>query len=177
MRIAIVLSVITLVVGCQKPGHKMHLDCFENLSGQTFKKTVGCGSLFIATQFDDNRHLTMSLPEAVLGFQTFCRSYRIEDYPTDVQIIYYTHANSPDSVYFNYCTDVVFRNSGAKTAWRGVSGNIIVTVSKTQRNRVLCEDYIASVQLYNVRFVKNAKQDTIIQSLIIKDLRIDNCVP
>jgi hypothetical protein len=45
-------------------------------------------------------------------------------------------------------------------------------------SRGMCENYVASVKLENVRFVKeNSTQDTTIQLLVLKDRQIQRCVP
>ena len=124
--------------------------------------------------------LSIDLLEEGLDLQTICKTFKIEDHLNDVRINYYTYLNHPDSAYFDFCTDMLFHPSlyGKKTTWKAASGQVTAVVSKARQYRARFEKYFASVKLDGVRFVKeNSTQDTIIQSLVLKDRAVGYLIP
>ena len=170
------ILLIVLVTATCKKNNTSH--CLSDQVQTTYSGVDGCGSLHALVYLDKYKLVSIQLDEAKLGLSTSCRSYKIEDYPTDIKVNYHTYANHPDSIYFAYCTDVMprFGKYGMKTTWNAVSGNVTAVVSKLKSNREQCEDYQASVSLENVKLT-NGNRDTLISSLLIKDRLINAFIP
>lgn len=176
------IATLLLLFGCTKDQAIKEMsyypDCFEGL---TSSHTVGgCGSIFLTVRLDTNKLVSISLDEQDLGINTKCKTFNVADLQSDIRIHYYTHGNHPDSMYFNFCSDVVYPEEyfGTKTTWTAVSGTVKVVVSSAMAFRDNCERFETSVELENIRFIKeNSTQDTTISQLIIRDKSVGFCIP
>lgn len=105
--------------------------------------------------------------------------FRIENDTNNIIINYYTYANHPDTVYFDFCDDAILVSGyGSKITWKAVSGTLTVAVSRELKDRQQCEGVRISLKLDNIKFIKeNSTQDTTIASLVFMDRFAGICVP
>ena len=189
----LVLAVVILVVSCNKhtinetAGNpdsiiaailfpSKYPDCFTSMSSSTYY-TRNCGSTFVTAELSKNEIITVYLDEQLLELKTTCKTFRFDT--VGVNIKYYTHANHPDSVYYDrypFCSDVLFINQGQLIPWTVVSGTVTAVVSREKAQRERCERYQVSMRLDNVRFTYN-NLDTTISTLIFKDRLVYACIP
>jgi len=174
MRRFILVLTIIATIACNKNDKEngSYPDCFKDTPSNTYSVN-SCGNLTSLIYIDNNKAVSIELNDSALALKTTCTTYNISDHPTDIHIKYYTYANHPDSMYFNYCTDVFVRKYGLKTTWTAVSGSVTTAVSKLNRTR--CEDYTTSIRLDNVKFINGSLDTTI--SLHIKDKIVNACIP
>ena len=132
----------------------------------------------VTAELDKYKLLSIFLWDDSLNMTTACKTFNIPDYPRTIQIQYHTYAHNPDSIYFGYCEDWIPRYGFAKSyTWNAVSGTVTTSVSLEASQRQRCDTFHISMKLENVRFILNSKQDTIITQLILKDVKVGNCVP
>ncbi len=144
-------------------------NCFAGTTGNNYRYLAGCRDMRIYTVLDTFRMVDIYLNEKNLDLQTTCKSFNIADYPSDIDINYFSYAHAKDSFYYNDC-DGIPPYMGYRVNWKAVSGTVTVVVSKPFKYRTDNELFGFSLQLAGVKFLReNSTQDTIIQSLNLKD--------
>ena len=175
------LIILSILISCRKDGEvNYYPDCFKKLTSSPNKTTWSCGEVFVAIQLDDHRMVSIFLNEQALDLKTKCKSFKVESDTNNIIINYYTFDNHPDSIYFDYCTDAILPPGyyGSKTTWKAVSGIVTAVVSKEKIYRRFCESCYASIELDNIKFIKeNSTQDTTIFKLIATDKWVGYCIP
>jgi len=176
-----ILILLAMATGCMKEKSTgFYMDCFKGKTSSPVKSFIGCGTMLVAVNLDDHKLVEIMLNEDALSLKTKCLTFRLEDDTNNIKLKYFTYANHPDSIYFNYCNDVAFPDSsfGTKVTWKAVSGIITVVVSKEKKDRIECEGYRTAIELDNVRFLReNSTQDTVLAKLTIVDKFLPACIP
>lgn len=176
----VVTLLVTLSFCCRKPGPPpIHIypDCFKDLTASPYKVIDHCLRTVTTVELDKYKLVSIVLNDDSLNMTTACKTFHIADHPNAINIVYHKYAHAPDSTYFVFCTDVLPRVFGTSYTFKAVSGTVTTSVSIEKAFRQRCEPFLISIKLENVRFIFNAKQDTIITSLIIKDCKVGNCIP
>jgi hypothetical protein len=178
---SLLLFIALTVAGCKKEKHEdqnQYPDCFENLTSTPFTGMEACGNT-ITFKLNASQAVVFSYDDNQIDFRSGCKKFNLADYPSVLDISYYTYEYSPDSIYFGYCDGVAYPPElhAVKTKWNAVSGTIIAAVSKEKSLRDPCEPYRLSIYLESIKFIKeNSTTDTILNSLVMKDAFMLQCL-
>jgi hypothetical protein len=170
-----------LFSGCNKDKEiNSYPDCFSNWSSIASSNVRSCGYT-VMINVSKTQLIAVVVNDLNLDLTAKCKTFDLAQHTSDISVSYFSYGNNPDSVYFNYCDDVLYPPGyyGSKTEWTAVSGNIKLVVSKERKYRRECEEqYKMCLSLENVKFVKqNSSQDSTVQLLIVKDVIMGLCIP
>lgn len=167
--------------GCSKSeiNNSNYPDCFEDKSA-THEAKWGCGSIVARIQFGATRLLNIRLDEAELGVTTDCQTFSIADHPQGIQIALVTHANHPDSIYYDYCNDAISPVDiyGELVDWPAQSGELSVAISNLAEDREDLRSFLVSMEISNL-VVRHPVSgvDTTFETIVLKDVTTGYTVP
>jgi hypothetical protein len=176
------LLIILFFTGCTKDKqiNSNYPSCFKPLTGRPSIDASSCGNT-VMVNISNTQLIAIVINDVNLDLTTSCKTFDIANYSNDISVSYYTYNHHPDSTYFDFCDDVLYPPShyGNKTKWSATGGSITLAVSKERKNRRVCEElYKMCISLDNIKFIKqNTVQDTVVPSLIIKDVTCGICIP
>ena len=172
------LAISILTISSCKKKDLSTVNCFSSTVSDDVYSYTGCGNgMYIS--LSNHQLISVEMDEAALALSTFCKTYDISNFQNQIEVIYYTYNPSPDSIYFNYCSDIAYvEPEGTKIKWKAVSGTITASVSKPKNQRQFCESFLKSIELSNIRFVKeNSTEDTVVQKLLLVNKGVVTCIP
>ncbi|MEO8146417.1 MAG: hypothetical protein ABI723_02210 [Bacteroidia bacterium] len=176
--ILLALGLVIGLTGCKKEEKNYYPDCFSTSTQTPAINIISCGSVMLVN-ISKHQAILASFNDNNMLLTTQCKTFDVASNLNNLEISYYTYDNYPDSNYFTTCAGIAFMPGtyGTKIKWNAISGNFTIAVSKEKKNREDCEAYKACIELQNIRFVKeNSTQDTILNSLVIKNAVVGTCV-
>ncbi|MEP4531957.1 MAG: hypothetical protein ABJ004_02650 [Cyclobacteriaceae bacterium] len=144
--------------------------CIPEASGAA---QFGCNNMFFGRVLDENfrdatKIVTVTIDPSIITVTKFCQEFELPIEGIDIK--YQVSRMHPDSVYFNFCNDVIYENEGQPLSYSAKSGYISVVSSI---DTVITEpmEYYISARLSNLLFFLNEQKDTIISDVIISKRR------
>lgn len=167
-----------LVWGCKGDQKKIYYpDCLTDVTTNV-KVIASCGDVFVAFETAPGQALTLSINAEKAGLSTTCSHF---SYPQDsavFRIDYYTYHSSPDSTFFNWCTDAIVHELGSSLSWTPMSGEVTASVSIVDPNASPCEGYLLALEAKDLQFVNPDNGDTAtFGRLAGRDLNVGFCIP
>lgn len=124
-------------------------------------ESSGCGNIFVYQFIDSFRVITVSINAKQLNLTKKCQTFNLSDLNPNILVQLSTAGNSPDSVYFNFCNDILYPNQGFTRKLNAISGQLLVSVSKDNPvNGSSNNPYYVTIRIKDLHFadIENNKE-------------------
>lgn len=165
-------STFLLLICISCDGETQH-EYQENISKpdtpETIVESFGCGNIFVYQYLDSLRALTVKLDGENLTLTKESQRIDLSNSDPRISVVLEIAGNSSDSIYFNFCDDVAYINSGVTTKYEATSGQLVYSVSednpiKEQRWETF---YYITIKIENLHLYNKIKKEEIIINEII----------
>jgi len=93
-------------------------------------ESYGCGNVFVYQFLDDTTALVLSIDVSKVKLNQESQTINIENQQAKVSVRLEIAGSSADSIYFNYCNDIIFVNPGKIRTYNAKKGTITFSVSE-----------------------------------------------
>jgi len=118
----------------------------------------GCGNVYLYQFLDSNKALVVKIDGTNSNLTKERQSVDLEDGISFVSVTMEIAGTSPDSVYFNYCTDVAFINQGRLDIYTGAKGIVNYSVSENNpiKDPIWESNYKITVEIFDLHLYDNS---------------------
>jgi hypothetical protein len=120
----------------------------------TIIESSGCGNIFVYQFIDSLKAFTVSINAKQLNLTKKCQTFDLSDSKPNILVQLEVAGNSPDSVYFNFCTDVALLNQGVTKKIKATSGQLLVSVSEDNPvDELNYNSYYVTIKIKDLRLL------------------------
>lgn len=138
-------------------------------------ESYGCGNIFVYQYLDSLRVLTVSINGSEVNLTKKCQTIDLDDSNLHSSVVLEIVGDNPDSVYFNYCTDVALINMGTTKKYKATSGKLYFSVSEDNpiREPVWQSSYFVTIKIENLHLYNQEENNEIIlDEIVYWDVRV-----
>lgn len=95
----------------------------------TIIESSGCGNIFVYQFIDSLRAIKVSINAKQFNLTKKCQTFSLADLNPHILVQLEVAEDSPDSICFNFCNDVVHPNQGFNRIIKATSGQLLISVS------------------------------------------------
>ena len=130
-------------------------DCIREPEQTNVSK--GCGNIFVYQFIDSSRALTVSIDAEKINLTKECKSINLAGSGDYCRVILEMAGNAVDSIYFNYCNDVGYINSGRIVSYTALKGMLNFSVSEDNplKEPEWRSNYRTTIEINNLEFYDN----------------------
>jgi hypothetical protein len=135
----------------------------------TVIQSGGCGNIFVYQFLDSLKALTVHINANYYDLTKKRQDIELNDSNPNLSVILEISPNHPDSVYFNYCDDIAYPNSGTTIKYKATSGKLSFSVSEDNpiKDPVWQTFYYVTVRIENLHLYNQENNDEIIIEEIV----------
>ncbi|MFQ6678825.1 MAG: hypothetical protein ACE5D0_11020 [Fidelibacterota bacterium] len=165
---------LLLFISCSQNQLKSgYPDCILQPDRQT--DSYGCANIFVYQFLDSTRALTVTIDADELKLTEKCQTFSLENYFDVISVNLEISGGDPDSIYFNYCNDVVEPNMGTPDVYHGEIGLLTLSVSEDDpiKDPILETFYRVTIKIEDLHlFDQNSDEAMIINQVIFWDVGV-----
>ena len=138
-------------------------------------ESSGCGNIFVYQYLDSLRILTVSINGNELNLTKKCQTIDLNGSNPHSSVVLEIAGNDLDSVYFNYCNDVVYMNMGVSKKFKATSGKLYFSVSEDNpiKDPVWKSSYFVTIRIIDLHLYNQEDDDEIvIDEIVFWDARV-----
>ncbi len=127
-------------------------------------QSYGCGNVFIYQFLDSLKALTVWINSNYYRLTKKRQDIDIDPSNPNISVVLEVSPNHPDSVYFNFCNDIVYPNTGTTIKYKALSGKLSFTVSEDNpvKKPVGNNFYFITVRVRDLHLFNQEMNDEII---------------
>lgn len=134
--------------------------------------SFGCGNLAAYQFIDQATVLAVQISADHIELTQECQSFDIESNPEGISVAVEVAGGSPDSIYFNYCTDVAYINQGSIYSDGAVQGKLTISSSVDRPMTDGLHSYFVTIKIDDLVVPLHEDSRTITGDFIFKDVRV-----
>jgi hypothetical protein len=120
----------------------------------TIVESAGCGNIFVYQFIDSLKAFTVSIDAKQFNLTKKCQTFDLSDLNPNILVHLELAGNSPDSIYFNFCNDMVYPNQGMTSKIKATSGKLLITVSEDNPvDELNYNSYYVTIQIKDLRLL------------------------
>ncbi|WP_304132138.1 hypothetical protein [Ignavibacterium album] len=170
MKHLLILFVASLLLSCDEQEVVNYPDCINR--PDSIVQSLGCGNLFLYQFIDSSKVITVSLDANRLGLTKKCRAFNLSNVDPAIIVQLEIAGSSSDSVYFNFCNDVMPPNFGVTKKLKATSGQLFVSSSEDSPFAIN-QSYRVSIKLKDLRlYDSDNNQEIFFNEIIFWDVLV-----
>lgn len=132
-------------------------------------KSSGCGNIFVYQFLDSLKALTVWINANEYNLTKKRQDINLDITNPNVSVVLEISPNHPDSIYFNFCNDIAYPNSGATIKYKATSGKISFSVSEDNpiKEPIWETFYYVTIRIENLHLSNQENNDEIIINEIV----------
>ena len=129
----------------------------------------GCGNIFVYQFLDSLKALTVWINSNEYSLTKKRQDIDINATNPNISVVLEVSPNHPDSIYFNFCNDVAYPNSGTTIKYKATSGKLSYSVSEDNpiKEPIWKTFYYVTVRIQNLHLYNPETNDEIIVNEIV----------
>ena len=133
------------------------------------KESHGCGNIFVYQFLDSLKSLTVRINSNEYTLTKKRQDIDINISNPNVSVVLEVSPNHPDSVYFNFCNDVAYPNSGKTIKYKATSGKLSFSVSEDNpiKEPIWQTFYYVTIRIENLHLLNPETNDEIILDEVV----------
>lgn len=138
-------------------------------------KSYGCGNIFIYQYLDNAKVLTIKIDAQNVSLTKKPQAINLDNNNPYIDVVLEVAGNDPDSIYFNFCNDILIRNKGTTLKYKAISGELTFSVSEDNpiKEPVWESLYYVSVNIKNLHLYNEAKKkEILINEIVFSNVRV-----
>ncbi len=142
-------------------------------------ESFGCGNVFVYQYLDDSKVLTVKIAGNNSNLTKEPQTIDLSNSISVVKVILEIAGNDPDSIYFNFCNDVAFKNMGTTLKYEATSGILTYSVSEDNpiKDPLWKSSYTVTVNIENLHLYNPLIGNEItINKIVFSNVRV-GCLP
>ena len=151
------LLIITTLISCSPTEVEFEYpDCIDRPS--EIISSFGCGNVFLYQFLDNRKAVVVTIDATNIKLSKECQSISLENGNDHISVTLETAGTSLDSIYFNYCNDVVYINQGKLKIYKGTKGVVSFSVSEDNpiKDPIWQSNYRITVEIHDLYFYDNS---------------------
>lgn len=127
-------------------------------------ESSGCGNIFVYQFLDSLKALTVRVNSNEYSLTKKRQDIDINVSNPNISVVLEVSPNHPDSVYFNFCNDVAYPNSGTTIKYKAISGKLSFSVSEDNpiKEPIWETFYYVTIRIENLHLLNQETNDEII---------------
>jgi len=166
MKYILIIIVIIFFTSCED-------DIYEYPDGiskpNNIVESYGCGNIFVYQYLDSLKVLAVNINGYGLNLTKKSQTINLNEANPNSSVILEISGGHPDSIYFNFCNDVAFINTGVTKKYKATSGKLSFSVSEDNpiKEKVWESSYYATIKIENLHLYNQENNDKIVIDEII----------
>ena len=142
-------------------------DCISG-SGD-LAESYGCGNIFVYQFLESTSALTVSINSDIIDLTEECQTFTLGFDNPDISVKLEIAGENPDSIYFNYCNDVVLTNLGTTCIYVATSGKLTFSLSEDNpiKKPIWDNYYFITIKITDLNILDSNSGDYIVFEEII----------
>jgi len=139
------------------------------------KESHGCGNIFVYQYIDSLKVLTVWINADEYNLTEKCQYIDLSGSSPSVSVMLQISPNNPDSIYFNFCNDVVYPNEGETIKYKAISGKLYFSVSEDNpiKDPIWQTFYNVTIRIENLCLYYQANDDEfVIKEIVFWDVGV-----
>lgn len=150
IKLILILFTALSFLSCDEQEVVTYPDCI--FRPDSVVQSSGCGNLFVYQFIDSTKALTVSLNANDLTLTKRCRTFNLSNADSNIVVQLEIAGNSNDSVYFDYCSDVIPPNLGVTKKLKATSGILYISASE-DNPEINSQPYRVTIKLKDLRLL------------------------
>lgn len=127
-------------------------------------ESSGCGNIFVYQFLDSLKALTVWINSNEYNLTKKRQDIDIDISNPNISVVLEISPNHPDSIYFNFCNDIVYPNSGTTMKYKAISGKLFLSVSEDNpiKEPIWQTFYYVTVRIESVYLINQETNEEII---------------
>jgi hypothetical protein len=138
-------------------------------------ESYGCGNIFVYQYLDDSKVLTVKIDGKNISLKKEPQTIILDNSNPYVNVILEIAGNDPDSIYFNFCNDVLMLNQGTTLKYKAISGELTFSVSEDNpiKDPVWESLYYVTVNIKKLHLYNETKgNEIVINEIVFSNVRV-----
>jgi len=129
----------------------------------------GCGNIFVYQFLDSLKALTVWINSNEYSLTKKRQDIDINGTNPNISVVLEVSPNHPDSIYFNFCNDVAYPNSGTTIKYKATSGKLSYSVSEDNpiKEPIWKTFYYVTVRIIDLHLLNQETNDEIVVDEIL----------
>lgn len=171
IKLILILFTVLYFLSCDEQDVVSYPDCISR--PDSVVQSSGCGNLFVYQFIDSTKALTVSLNANDLTLTKRCRTFNLSNTDSNIVVQLEIAGNSNDSVYFDYCSDVIPPNLGVTKKLKATSGILYISASE-DNPEINSQPYRVTIKLKDLRLLDSKNnQEIFFNEIVFWDVFID----
>jgi hypothetical protein len=132
-------------------------------------ESKGCGNIFVYQFLDSLKALTVRINAKEYNLTKKRRDIDLDVSNPNVSVVLEISPNHPDSIYFNFCNDITYPNSGTTIKYKATSGRLSFSVSEDNpiKEPVWQSFYYVTIRIVNLHLLNQDTNDEVVINEIV----------
>lgn len=132
-------------------------------------ESSGCGNIFVYQFLDSLKALTVWINSNENSLTKKRQDIDIDISNPNISVVLEISPNHPDSIYFNFCNDIAYTNSGTTIKYKAISGKLSYSVSEDNpiKEPIWQTFYYVTVRIENLHLINQETNEEIIIDEVI----------
>lgn len=129
----------------------------------------GCGNIFVYQFLDSLKALTVRINSNEYSLTKKRQDIDIDISNPNILLVLEISPNHPDSIYFNFCNDIAYPNSGTTMKYKAISGKLSFSVSEDNPIKEPAWEtfYYVTIRIIDLHLFNQETNDEIIINEIV----------